>query len=59
MECASVMAMCQRRGRKAYYFLYSDDTLAGDTWDLKTLKEDRSFILKECLKIALEVATQI
>lgn len=59
MECASVMAMAQKRNLKAYYFLYSDDTLDGDKWDLKTLKEDRSLILKECLRIALEVAYEI
>lgn len=59
MECASVMAMCQKRNLEAYYFLYSDDTLDGEKWDLKTLKEDRSFLLKECLKIALKVARKI
>lgn len=59
MECASAMAMCQKRGLKAYYFLYSDDTLDGDTWNLKTLKEDRIFLLKECLKIATNVVNSI
>lgn len=59
MECASIMAVAKSRGFKAYQFLYTDDTLEGDTWDMKTLAEDRTVILKECLNIALEVVKKI
>lgn len=55
MECASVMAVAKSRGFKAYQFLYTDDTLESEKWDIKTLKEDRTFILKECLNIALKI----
>lgn len=59
MECASIMAVASSRGFKAYQFLYTDDTLADDSWDLKTLKEDRSFMLEECLKIAFKIIEKI
>ena len=59
MECASIMAVANSRNINAYQFLYSDDTLAGEAWDIRTLKEDRSFILKECLKIATEIVKEI
>lgn len=59
MECASIMAVANSRNINAYQFLYSDDTLAGEIWDRRTLKEDRSFILKECLKIAIEIIKEI
>lgn len=59
MECASIMAVANSRNINAYQFLYSDDTLAGETWDIRTLIEDRSFILKECLKIATEIVEEI
>ena len=59
MECASIMAVANARNINAYQFLYSDDTLAGETWDPRTLKEDRSFILKECLKIAIKIAKEL
>ena len=59
MECASIMAVAKSRGFKAYQFLYTDDTLEGNTWDIKTLAEDRTIILKECLNIAFEVIKKI
>lgn len=59
MECASIMAMASDRKIEAYQFLYTDDTLADESWDLKTLKEDRSFMLKECLKIAFKIIEKI
>lgn len=59
MECASVMAVCKVRGVEAYYFLYTDDTLAGEEWKLRTLKEDRRVILNECLKIAYKIIDEI
>lgn len=59
MECASIMAVANARNINAYQFLYSDDTLEGEKWDIKTLKDDRSFILKECLNIAIEVVKEM
>lgn len=59
MECASIMAVANSRNINAYQFLYSDDTLVGENWDMKTLIEDRSFILKECLNIANEIVKEI
>ena len=59
MECASIMAVANSKNINAYQFLYTDDALAGETWNIRTLKEDRSLILKECLKIAIEIAKEI
>lgn len=59
MECASIMAFASNRGIKAYQFLYTDDTLADESWNLKTMKDDRSFMLKECLKIAFKIIEKI
>ncbi len=59
MECASIMAMAKSRNIKAYQFLYTDDTLDGGKWDLRTLKDDRTPILTHCLEIALKVASEI
>ena len=59
MECASIMAVANARNINAYQFLYSDDTLDGEKWDIRTLQDDRCFILKECLKIATEVVRVI
>lgn len=59
MECASIMAAAKDRGFKAYQFLYTDDTLESEKWDIKTLKDDRTLILKECLNIALKITKYI
>ena len=59
MECSAIMAFAKNRGLEAYQFLYTDDTLAGDNWNLKTMKDDRSFMLKECLKIAFKIIEKI
>lgn len=59
MECASIMAVANARNINAYQFLYSDDTLEGSEWNIRTLIDDRSFILKECLNIAIEIAKEI
>lgn len=59
MECASIMAVSISRDINCYQFLYTDDTLDGDSWDLRTLKSDRTFILKECLEIAFKIIQEI
>lgn len=59
MECASIMAVANARNINAYQFLYSDDTLAEEKWNIRTLRDDRSSILKECLRIAVEIVKEI
>jgi hypothetical protein len=59
MKCASIMAAAKSIGFKAYQFLYTDDTLESEKCDMKSLKEDRNFKLKECLNIALKIAKHI
>ena len=59
MECASIMAVAKARNLEAYQFLYSDDTLAEKKWDLKTLAENRSPILNECLDIAFKIVKEM
>ena len=53
------MAVAQARNINAYQFLYSDDTLAEANWDIRTLNDNRSPLLKECLKIAFEIIKEI
>ena len=59
MECASIMAMSKLRNIDSYQFLYCDDTLASEEWNMRTMQDDRTPILTECLKIALVVASKI
>ncbi|MBQ9267776.1 MAG: nucleoside phosphorylase [Clostridia bacterium] len=59
MECASIMAMSKLRNIESYQFLYCDDTLESDEWKLRTMQDDRSPILTECLRIALKVVEKI
>ena len=59
MECASIMAAAKSRKIEVYQFFYSDDTLDGGVWNLRTLKEDRTVILKKCLEIALNIVKEI
>ena len=59
MECASIMAFAKYRKIEAFQFFYTDDTLAGDEWEIKTLADNRASILQECLKIALKIAKEI
>lgn len=59
MECASIMAFAKFRGVEAYQFLYTEDTLESKSWDMNKLRDDRTFILKECLNIAIKVAEDL
>ena len=59
MECASIMAVSNVRNINSYQFFYSDDTLDGKVWDIRTLKDNRESVLEKCLEIALEVAAEI
>lgn len=59
MECASIMAFARFRNIEAYQFLYTDDTLADEEWEIRTLSDDRTYILKKCLNIALSITDDI
>ena len=59
MECSAIMAMAEVRNINAYQFLYTDDTLEGDEWDLRTMQDPRNDILKECLEIAFKIVEEI
>lgn len=59
MECASVMAASQFRKISAFQFLYSEDSLDGETWNARTMGKVPHSDLEKYLKIALEVAIRI
>lgn len=59
MECSAIMAMAKLREIEAYQFLYTDDSLTEDEWNVKTLADDRTFFLKKCLEISLKVVEEI
>ena len=59
MECASIMAVAESRNIDAYQFLYTEDTLYGEKWDIRNLADDRTSFLEKCLEIALEIAKKI
>lgn len=59
MECASIMAFAEKRNIEIYQFLYTDDTLASENWDMRTLIEDRSTILDKCLEISSLIVKEI
>ena len=59
MECSAIMAMAKFRNLEAYQFLYTEDSLAEDEWDVKTLADDKTYFLKKCLEIALKIAKEI
>lgn len=59
MECASVMAASQFRKISAFQFLYSEDSLDGETWDARTMGKVPHSDFEKYLKIALEVAIRI
>ena len=58
MECAAIMAAAETRNIEAYQFLYTDDSLNGEIWDIRTLADNRLGILKKCLQIATEIAKE-
>ena len=59
IECASIMSVSKSRGFMAYEFLYTEDTLDGELWNMNELRDDRSALLKECLRISLIIADEI
>ena len=53
------MSVSKSRGFMAYEFLYTEDTLDGELWNMNELRNDRSALLKECLRISLIIADEI
>lgn len=59
MECASVMAAGQFRGKPVYQFLYTADSLAGSQWDRGLLGVHPESAYERYLAIALETAIRL
>ncbi len=59
MECASVMAAGQFRGKPVYQFLYTADSLAGSQWDRGLLGQTPESEYERYLSIALETAIRL
>lgn len=59
MECASVMAAGQFRGKPVYQFLYAEDSLAGDAWEGRSWNRVSASDYEKYLHIALETAIRL
>ena len=60
MECASVAAAAQFRGKEALHFFYAADNLDGEEWDPRSLSNDACVEAKDRIAaIALEAARRI
>lgn len=59
MECASVMAAGQFRGKAVYQFLYTADSLAGSQWERGLLGRTPESEYERYLSIALETAIRL
>ncbi len=60
MECASVAAAAQFRGKEALHFFYAADNLDSETWDERSLSNDANLDAKDRIAvIALEAARRI
>ena len=59
MECASVMAAGQFRGKPVYQFLYAEDSLAGDAWEGRSWNQVSASDYEKYLHIALETAIRL
>ena len=59
MECASVMAAGQFRGKPVYQFLYTADSLAGSRWERGLLGAHPESDYERYLSIALETAIRL
>lgn len=59
MECASVMAAGQFRGKPVYQFLYTADSLGGSQWDRGLLGVHPESAYERYLSIALETAIRL
>lgn len=59
MECASVMAVAQFRGKEVYQFLYTADSLAGGEWERGLLGQTPESEYERYLSVALETAIRL
>lgn len=59
MECASVMAAGQFRGKPVYQFLYTADSLAGSQWERGLLGQTPESEYERYLSVALETAVRL
>ena len=59
MECASLMAAGQFRGRSVYQFLYAEDSLSGTVWEGRTWGCTPDGEYERSLRIALETAVRL
>ena len=59
MECASVMAAGQYRGKEVYQFLYTADSLAGSEWNRGLMGQHPESAYERYLSIALETAVRL
>lgn len=58
MECASLAAVCRFRGLEFYQFLYTEDNLAGESWDSGLLGKLPQDAKEAYFKLALELAVR-
>lgn len=59
MECASVMAVSQFRGKGVYEFLYAADCLDGESWDMRILGGNPKSLCDLIFNTALETAVRL
>lgn len=59
MECASVMAAGQFRGKAVYQFLYTADSLAGSEWARGLMGQHPESEYERYLSVALETAVRL
>lgn len=59
MECASLMAAGQFRGKPVYQFLYAEDSLAGAAWEGRTWGCTTAGEYERILRIAIETAVRL
>ena len=59
MECASLMAAGQFRGRPVVQFLYAEDSLAGAAWEGRTWGCTAAGEYERILRIAMETAVRL
>ena len=59
MECASIMAVGQFRGKKVYQFLYAADCLADADWDKRILGSMPTDLRERILLVAIEAAARL
>lgn len=60
MECASVAAVAQFRGKEALHFFYAADNLDGEKWDKRSLGNDENLLAKDRIALlAMEMAARM